>query len=130
MLLQYDQFFRRFVNRRDANLLAPRIFPNESLNLPKHSVIHYLPSNFSDVGPSQTDPIFKGVTRIIGTYYIEDLATKEGNPRVVNAVYKAEMRRYQTENKRIRRIFDLQLGLKDAESPLVMNYCYMERKIK
>lgn len=130
MLLQYDQFFRRFVNRRDANLLAPRIFPNESLNLPKHSVIHYLPSHFSDVGPSQTDPIFKGVTRIIGTYYIEDLATKEGNPRVVNAVYKAEMRRYQTENKRIRRIFDLQLGLKDAESPLVMNYCYMERKIK
>ena len=130
MLLQYDQFYRKYANRREANLIVPRIFPLEELTIPKDSVIHYLPSTFSDVGPSQQDPLFKGVTRIMNSYYIEDLATKEGNPRTVNTVYQAEIRRYHTENKRIRRAFTLDTVLKDPESPLIVNYCYMERKIK
>ena len=102
-LVPWDTYFRRYVNRRDVSLIAPRIFPADQFQLPKNSVIHYLPTSFSDIGPSMTNPIFKDVSRVISTFYVDKLETLEGNPRQVSVVYSSDIRRYHNDNKRIRR---------------------------
>lgn len=129
-LMTWDSYFRKYVNRREASLLAPRIFPIEEFKLSKGSVIHYLPSTFTDNGPSIDDPLFKGVTRNISSYYIDHLETLEGNPKILTVAINSEIRKYHAENRKIRRVFDLSLGLKDIESPLIVNYCYLNRKYK
>ena len=120
-LLPWDTYFRKYVNRRDASLVAPRIFPIEEFKLSKGSVLHYLPATFTDTGPSIDDPIFSGVTRNISSYYVDKLATIEGNPRVLTVAINSEIRKYHTENRKIRRVFDLAVGLRDVESPLIIN---------
>lgn len=127
-LLTYDNWYRSLVNRRETNLISPRIFPASDFKLPKNSVIHYLPNHFNDIGPTVDDPIFKGVSRVLSTFYVEKLSHLEGNPRQVSAVYTAEIRKYHSDNKKIRRVFNLEQSLRDPESPLIMNYCYINRR--
>lgn len=129
-LLTWESFYRQYVNRREASLISPRIFSIDQFRLPKGSVVHYLPVSNGDNGPSYNDPLFRGVSRLIGTWYVDKLSVMEGSIQPKSVVVSSEIRKYHLENKKIKRVFDLKSSLKDVESPLVVNYCHLEKKYK
>lgn len=129
-LLTWDNYFRKYVNRRESSLISPKVIPVDEFELSKASVLHYLPVSGVDKGPSYNDPVFRGVQRLVYSWYVDGLVKTEGSPKIVSAVYQSDIRRYHLDNKRIKRVFDISSAMRDVESPLVVNYCYIERKYK
>lgn len=125
-LTVWNSFYRNRVNRLPSSLSTPRIFPLDSFEIPKDTVIHYLSSIPGDNGPSYNDPLLKGVSRQVMMYYPEDLVTKEGDPHKLQIQEGASIRAFHSKNPKIRRLFKLEAMSKDPEIPLIVNYSYLQ----
>lgn len=51
----YNEFFKGFVLRKKQELVNPRFFGIGEIILPRNSLIHFLPKNPTDYGPSNSE---------------------------------------------------------------------------
>lgn len=124
MIRKYADYYRRHGIRRAMQMVAPTLTPMAQLDLPRESVLHYLPDGASTGIPGD-DFILQSITGPIYAEHIVELTEKRGNPRSAMISVSKIIRSYHRKYRRIRRVFDLERVLGDKRALLIENYAIL-----
>lgn len=130
MLLR--NFNRAFTVIRLQQFGRPRLASVASLELPRDSIFHYLPSAVTEIGPSQTLPIIDKAEKLVLvnhiTKYPEDGMI--GRPIALTMPIERDVIHYHRVNRKLRRMRDDNLVLKDPRTLVVENYCLLSKSYR
>ena len=121
--IQYQQFYMSYGTRNKTRLANPRAFNVENFILPKNSIVHYLPSNATDLGPDET--FFAIQKERLRPYAdnITEMTLFNGSPRRKGAFNVANLKRTWLQKRRgFRRVTDIARALDDRNAAIVANY--------
>jgi hypothetical protein len=127
MLLTQYTFYRNYGVRVLPQVAMPMMHDLKFLELPKESVYHYLTFDSLTDGPANDDPKLRNVKRIIPLLSPLQLTAVDGHPRRMGGDGSAYVRDYLKTHRRMRRIFSPEQGLKDRDTPIVVNYAFLPR---
>lgn len=129
-MIQYSQFYQMFGNRTPSKVENPRIFNLSQFDLPKQNAIHYLPSTSDDVGPTQNNPLFKGVKQQIPVYSYQDIVTRLGVMNIKTYNAREALRVHFKQNRKLKNELDLAKVNPNMLVPLVLNYGVCDKRYK
>lgn len=118
----YDAFYREHGVRTPQHLVNPKTFPLSELELPRDSIIHYLPTASTDIGIDPRDPLLLNHDSDVFIHHIETLSSELGAPRLNRGVYKQRVQTYHKRFRKHRLLRRLASGLRDPRSLIVSNY--------
>lgn len=128
--LAFQAFYTKYGVRNLDQLMNPRVFDVEQLQLPLDSSYHYLDFDGISTGPNQNDSIFKGVKALIPVITIENLLIVSGTPRPNTVNKKQLINTHFQQNRHLRNIKDGIVPSMDRRTPLVYNYAVLARGYK
>ena len=110
----------------------PKLSPVAKLELPRGSILHYPPSDITEVGPAQTIPAILHTEKMVAINHIVQLteARKIGSPIIVPVSLERNVMQYHRINKRLRRMRDSETIKKDPRTLLVENYAMLATKYR
>lgn len=121
----FAQFYRKCGIHRWSEVANPRIFGFGEMDLPRDSIIHYIPTSETEYGIDTSDPVLAGTDRYVFVDHVRDLLEKEGSPRSTRTPVDSMVRRYHQRYRRFRRVKKLDTALRDSKSLVVMNYALL-----
>jgi hypothetical protein len=124
-MILYEQFYRRGGIRKVGQLMSPPLLALPLLSLPKSSVLHYVGSVSTDVGPASDDYIFRAISKPILMHHVMDNGDNRGAPRKLAIQPNALTRAYFNKNKRFRKMHSLEASTRDPSSLVVYNYGFI-----
>lgn len=123
--LPLDTFLYRYGVRTLGGLTTPRTFEQINWSLPKNVILHYLPDDIKDLGPTSDFWALRGFPRQSYVYHIEDMLAKEGNPRFRSAININNLiRQFHVGNRKFLRVTKLDNALMSKRYPFIANYAY------
>jgi hypothetical protein len=127
-MVLYPRYFRQHGCRLIQHLQAPVINTVDSLDLPKESVMHYLPENSILKGIPSDHWAVKQAERLAMVYHVEALAetATEGNPKRLPVMTNLIIRDYHRQNRKLKPVIDLERNIRDPKTPLVINYALLD----
>ncbi len=110
----------------------PVVAPISSLEFPRSAILHYLPTDVTEVGPSQNLPYLEKTEKFIGIRHHTTLDPNGtiGRPRPLTTAINRDILQYHRVNKRVRRLReekaldDTRVLFVENYSPLNMTYTY------
>ena len=123
-------FNRRFSVIRVEQFGNPRISSLINLELPRGSILHYIPNEgFSEVGPPQTHPIIAKAEKLVQVNHVLSLSHSDviGRPRRVEGSIKKDVNHYHRLNKRLRMMHNTKLVERDDRTLMIENYAPLRR---
>lgn len=124
-MILYEQFYRHYGIRKGEQLLTPPLAGVDVLQLPRESILHYVGSSSTDMAPPSDDYIFRQITKPIMMRHITDNGDMRGSPRRLSVMPDNLIRAYHTKNRRFRKLHDLEAGLRDPLTLVVVNYGFI-----
>jgi hypothetical protein len=121
-MLLYPNFFRQYGVRKAEQLMTPPLPLLELLDLPKHSILHYVPDSGLLVGPASDEFIFRHITKPIMMAHVIENGDFKGSPRRLSISSDQLIRAYQIKNRRFRPMRNLQASTRDDLTLAVYNY--------
>ncbi|CAM8750630.1 RNA polymerase beta subunit [Klebsiella phage vB_KpM_Centimanus] len=121
--IQYQQFYMSYGIRNRTTLSNPRAFNIENFALPKNSIVHYLPTNATDLGPDET--FFALQRERIRPYAdnVTEMTSFIGSPRRKGAFNVSNLKRTWIQKRRgFRRVTDINRALDDRNTAILANY--------
>ena len=116
-------FNRRFTVIRLPQFGNPMIADINALELPRGSIYHYLPSDVSEIGPSQTLPILNRAEKLMQINHNLHLPQEvNGRPIAIPQNIEKEILIYHRMNRKIRRMREETVVLRDDRTLLIENY--------
>lgn len=128
MLLR--NFNRQFSVIRVEQFGNPRIASLSKLELPRGSILHYIPTDgVSEIGPPQNHPILEKAEKLIQVNHVLHLAEHGtvGRPRRVETAIARDVIQYHRINKRLRMMHNTKLVERDDRVMMVENYAPLRR---
>lgn len=124
----YEPYFRKFGVLRAVQLAVPKLNKLDTLELPKETVLHYMPEDEIELGIPQNHTILSNNTRMIMTEHITVLGDNKGSPRP-NPVPAGQMKReYHRQNRRTREMPAKPEGvMRDINTIVVENYALLNQ---
>lgn len=129
-MLPYDRFNRLFGVIRASQLLTPKVQRIERIALPRGSVLHYLPENETEIGPSHSNLLLQSATRLIYIDHIKELTTSEGNPRSTYVLPGPLAQQYRRNNMQIRPLSNYDMATRELMNVVVINYSFLGKMYK
>lgn len=124
-MLLYPHFYRLHGVRRWTELATPRISTFAELELPKDTVLHYMPKSEVEYGIEPSDPLVARTDRFMFVDHVRDITEREGNPMSNRIPAESLVRKYHQRFRRFRRLKKLDTALRDPKSLLVVNYALL-----
>lgn len=124
-MMFYDFFYKRFGVRRADHLVAPIMPELEALELPKHSILHYLSMSPLESGPASDDFMFRNITVPIQMSHITENGDTKGIPRRLTVAVPSLINSYHIRNRRFRQMRNLDAATRDPNTLLVYNYGFI-----
>lgn len=121
-MLLYQNFFRQYGVRKVVQLMTPPLPLLELLDLPKESILHYVPDSGLLVGPASDEYIFRHIAKPIMMAHVIENGDFKGSPRRLSVSSNQLIRTYQIKNRRFRPMRDLQASTRDNLTLVVYNY--------
>lgn len=121
----YDQYFRRFGVLRAVQLAVPRLNKLEALELPQHTILHYMPEDETELGMPQNHSILHNNTRILMTEHVIALGDNKGSPRTLPLPAAQFKREYHRQNRRTREMLKPDMVMRDVHTIAVYNYALL-----
>tara|TARA_B100000929_G_C15500589_1_gene417299 strand:- start:529 stop:2298 length:1770 start_codon:yes stop_codon:yes gene_type:complete len=121
----YNRYYRSYGVRRVQQLQTPPINDAVNLSLPRGSVFHYLPETNLVKGIPADHWAVKDSDRLVMVEHVQELSTREGNPRRAPAGGDREIREYHRRFRRHKLVRDLSRDTRDERTPLVINYALL-----
>jgi hypothetical protein len=121
----YEPYFLKYGITRAVQLAAPRLNKLETLELPKETVLHYMPEDETVLGIPQNDAILLNNTRMIMTEHITELGDTKGTPRPLPIPATHFKREYHRQNRRTREMLKPETSMRDIETIVVVNYALL-----
>jgi hypothetical protein len=119
----YEAFYREFGVRSKAHVTSPKSALLSKLELPKESVLHHIPNDDLDIGPSMSDPVVAeyGGRMVIKHHF--DLIDPKPIPRNNTSMSPSNMEKeYKRRFKKIRLSPDIDRSLRDEKTLAIHNY--------
>jgi hypothetical protein len=121
----YTPYFRKFGVLRAVQLAVPKLNKLETLELPKETVLHYMPEDETEQGISQNHTILSNNTRMIMTEHVTVLGDVKGNPRTLPLPAAQMKREYHRQNRRTREMLKPEQAMRDVNTIVVENYALL-----
>lgn len=121
----YEPYYRRHGLRRAMQLVAPIVSPLETLALTRNSILHYLPSDESQYGIPQDDPLLLQTSRLIQVNHHTELFEPLGAPRSTRLPPGPMIRGYHRKNRKTRILRNYDMAVKNPFNVLVENYALL-----
>lgn len=118
----YAPYFRKFGVLRAVQLAVPKLNKLETLELPKETVLHYMPEDETELGIPQNHTILSNNTRVIMTEHVIVPGADKGNPRLLPVPAAQYIRQYHRDNRRTRPMTKPETTMRDVNTIVVENY--------
>lgn len=131
-MLPYSQFFLTRCNRMATHIGNPRIFNISNFSLPKQVCHHYIGgATEDDIGPTQSNPLYKEIKMLMPLYNITETTSKLGNPivKTVQIIPKLKLH-IRRNNRKFRYCLSLDQVQPLPLLPLVVNYSMCDVRYK
>jgi len=125
MTMLLKQFNRNTTIMRLEQFGSPKIGEFSSLELPRGSILHYVPtSGISEVGPAQSLPMLTNAEKLVQVNHIQALTENGliGRPKRIDKVITKDIMLFHRINKKLRRMHSEALVERDERTLLVENY--------
>ncbi|MNP88989.1 hypothetical protein D3C85_13830 [compost metagenome] len=130
VMFQYDRYVKLFGIRRLGDLENPRARPIARFGLPKAATAHYMPVTETELGPASDNSIITAAQRLVYIDHVNDLLSKEGNPRPTFKLINPMMQQYRRDNMFIRPIRDYEASTREVLNMVVVNYAMVGQMYK
>ncbi len=120
-------FNRMFTIMRLPQFGNPLVGKLQQLELPRNSVLHYLPGAVTETGPAQTDPLLaKSEKQIQIRHHMEYTQSEiQGAPKREPNTFNRDLTLYHRVNRNIRMLRDEKILERDERTLLVENYAML-----
>lgn len=126
--IPYPVFFRSRGIRRIDNFSTPKFSKLDTFQLPLGSIAHYLSEGNVELGPAPTDVYFRSAPALILAQNITTLSSTIGTPIRTPAVTPDRLEQdYRAQYRRIRPLKNVETGLRDDRTIVVINYAMLTR---
>jgi hypothetical protein len=99
-MIFYDQFYRKYGLRKMQQFLSPALPSTQYLELPQHSLYHYLPSGPLDVGPTADEYLFRHIKKPILVDHTLVIGDLKGYPKRQSVNTNGLVRGWHTKHRR------------------------------
>ena len=121
-MVPYPQFYRLYGIRRAVQLVGPIMSPISKLELPRDSILHFVPMDESELGLPQDDMILHQVPRTVFVNHNVELKDSNGQPRSTQLSPSKLISDYHRKYRMMRRLNNYETATRDARSLVVENY--------
>lgn len=105
-MLLYPDFYRRYGVRRAIQLAAPPLRDLQVLELPKGSLVHFVPEGeATSISPG--DPLLRGAKAITYVEHILELSERRGNPRPIMTSISRKVSDFHRKYRMFRKVMDI-----------------------
>lgn len=121
-MIKYIDFYKNFGVRRPDQLMKPPLPSVTRMQLPRQSLVHYLPTSPAEMGPNEDYFLFRKNSmpfRIDHVYWLESML---GNPRKLPESPELRIRDWRRDHQRFKPIADLAMALRTPDVIVVANY--------
>ena len=126
----YDRFFRDRGVRRYSMLLQPKFSNEEKFELPRASIVHFLPESLTELGPAPTHLFLRRSIGFILADNVMEPTTRLGNPIRSQTPPNALEQQYRAQYRKIRPMKALETGLRDDRTIIVINYAMLDHVLR
>lgn len=126
-MLHFPLYYRRFGIRLPNQVMTPRVFDVNHLSIPRGSVLHYLPSSETELGPSSDELILRNVARLVFVTHVTALTSVKGNPRSSYVQPGPMMQEYRRRYRKMRPMNKLDIADREEQNLIVVNYALLPR---
>jgi len=95
MAVTYNEFFRFFVQRKRQELVNPQFHGIGEISLPRNSLIHFLPRNGEDYGPSTSEAFISNYTGEVFIDFVSTFTPVMGSGRSLPIEIKKAIQAYR-----------------------------------
>lgn len=121
-MLKIPLYFRRFGVRRPTQIMAPRLFPLHTEQLPRNAVLHYLAESRTETGPRSDSILLSKTKKVNYIIHVTEFTSDEGNPRPTFKLPAPMIMDYRRKNRKIRPVSKIENAVRDPQSVLIINY--------
>lgn len=120
-------FNRLFTIMRLPQFGNPMVGKLQELELPRNSILHYMPGAVTETGPAQTDPLLaKSEKQVIIRHHVEySHEPLQGSPKRDNNTFNKEITLYHRVNRNVRLLREEKLIERDERTLFVENYAML-----
>lgn len=128
--ITYDQFYRQRGVLKIGMLTMPRVNETSTFELPRSSIVHYLPQSDTEYGPNPTNFLLrKSVTKLFSEN-VRELSHHEGSPMRNALSVDTLADKYARQYRQIRRLRNINTALRDDKSVVIVNYAMVPHLYK
>lgn len=121
-MIQYQNFYRNFVVRRENQLQNPPLPKLERFELPVSSMVHFVPGSPANVWPSEDWYMYQKNKKHIRIKNHLDLHEPIGGPKLVSDNWQEKIRTFRTSNPRFKLAIDLEEMKREDKVIVTQNY--------
>lgn len=124
--LPIEQFERLMTTRFIERIAKPKFIPLAKLQLPRHSAMHFLPTDNTTLGPSPTHVFLRSITGQVLVDHISALKSRVGDPLLIKSPTPEVLAmQYRKQNPRVRPLRVLATAVKSIDNLIVYNYSFL-----
>lgn len=124
-MMYYDVFYRRRGIRRYQYFVVPKVYLLDTFELPKNSIIHYVPESDVELGISPNHLFLRKVTTMILSEHVTQMTSTEGDPIRTPISAQQLINQYRRNNRRIRLLRNYDTALREEKNVIVVNYALL-----
>lgn len=121
-MVNFQQFYRKHGIRTLNQLMTVNMFDSINFTLPMSSIVHWVDYEGILYGPSNTDLMFKELTKPVRVFHELELKGDIGLPRRVAYIPTQDIKDYHNKNKRTRWLRNIDDAVRDDQTVIVYNY--------
>jgi len=128
-MLLYETFYKRIVVFRKNQFFGPKFFPLADFELPRGALLHYIPTDPSEVGPENNDLL---VNRYGDDIYVDHpikVFTPLGNPIYKPISVQSLIKKYHNTHRRFKLMRSLKSVINNKRYMLIENYALGQHQI-
>lgn len=119
-------FYRKFGVLDFAKFRNPKFHEIGVFDFPKESLLHFIPDEDFEFGPSQNEWLF-GHRDSAHVWHIENLAETQGRPKFKNTELRTKIKLFHKQNRKLRLLRKFEQGVRDEKNLVVVNYAMLQQ---
>lgn len=119
-------FYRKFGVLDFAKFRNPKFHEIGAFDFPKESLLHFIPDEDFEAGPSQNEWLF-GHRESAHVWHIENYSESLGRPKFKSSELRTKIKLFHKQNRKLRLLRKFEQGVRDDKNLVVVNYAMLQQ---
>ncbi|QZA70945.1 DNA-directed RNA polymerase subunit beta [Erwinia phage AH06] len=128
-MILYNAFFRRTVVRKKEQIFGPRFLQLSQFELPRGSLLHYIPSDLTEYGIENNDLLINRYADDIYIDHVQQILTPLGNPQRKPISLMPSIKRYHNTHRRFKLVRNINSVIRNKMYMIVENYAAAQHQL-